>query len=34
MNVKRKVVIVLMGLVMGGAFLASAQDKPAGKHSI
>jgi hypothetical protein len=29
MNVKRKVTLVLMGLVVSWAFLASAQDKPA-----
>jgi hypothetical protein len=29
MNVKSKVTLVLMGLVMGWAFLASAEDKPA-----
>jgi hypothetical protein len=34
MNVKTKVVLVLMGLVMGWAFLASAQDKPADNMQI
>jgi len=34
MNVKTKVLLVLMGLVMGWAFLASAQDKPADNMQI
>jgi hypothetical protein len=34
MNVKSKVALVLMGLVMGWAFLASAQDKPADNMQI
>jgi hypothetical protein len=34
MNVKTKVTLVLMGLVMGWAFLASAQDKPADNMQI
>ena len=34
MNVKSKVTLVLMGLVMGWAFLASAQDKPADNMQI
>ena len=34
MNVKRKVTVVLMVLVMGWAFLASAQDKPADNMQI
>ena len=34
MNVKSKVALVLMGLVMGWAFLASAQEKPAGNMQI
>lgn len=34
MNVKNKITLVLMGLVMGWAFLASAQDKPVGNMQI
>jgi hypothetical protein len=34
MNVKTKVTLVLMGLVIGWAFLASAQDKPADNMQI
>jgi hypothetical protein len=34
MNVKSKVALVLMGLVMGWAFVASAQDKPADNMEI
>ena len=34
MNVNSKVALVLMGLVMGWAFLASAQDKPADNMQI
>jgi hypothetical protein len=34
MNVKSKLALVLMGLVMGWAFLASAQDKPADNMQI
>jgi hypothetical protein len=34
MNVKSKVTLVLIGLVMGWAFLASAQDKPADNMQI